>query len=146
MTTSGVLGAVLMIQFEPIAPFGPGGLQIGPGLLGNLDLGGQPLGAVGLALGAGLAAWLEVLLLRRALASRIGPIALPGQHWTRTFGAALGAALAGWSVRLLLPMLHPITTAVFVLGTFGITYFAVAQAVGLKEAQILVSRIARIRR
>jgi putative peptidoglycan lipid II flippase len=138
VSVSAVLGAVLMVQFEPIAPFGQ---QIGPGLLGGLAVGGQPLGAVGLALGAGLAAWIEVTLLRRALTPRIGSIALPAPHWLRMFGAGMAAAGAGWIVRLLLPELHPIPTAGFVLSAFGVTYFAAAHALGLSEAGVVLSRL-----
>jgi putative peptidoglycan lipid II flippase len=141
VSVSAVLGAVLMVQFEPIAPFGAGGPQVGPGLLGGLDIGGRPLGAVGLALGAGLAAWLEVLLLRRALTPRIGSIALPARHWLRMFGAGFAAAGIGWGIRLLLPVLHPVVTAALVLGAFGLTYFAVAHAVGLSEAAVVFSRL-----
>lgn len=137
VAASALLGAGLMLQFEPVAPFGP---QLGPGLLGGLDIGGQPLGAVGLALGAGLAAWIEVALLRRALAGRIGSVALGAALWLKMFAAGASAAAAGWGIRLLLPELHPIVTGAAVLGGFGVTYFAVAHALGVNEATLLVSR------
>jgi putative peptidoglycan lipid II flippase len=145
VTASAILGATLMVQFESIAPFGVAGPTIGPGLLGGFQIGGQPLGAVGLALGTGVAAWIELLLLRRALAPRLGSTALPAHQWLRLFGAAAAAAAAAWAVRLVLPALHPITTAVFVLGAFGITYFAAARAAGLSEAAVVLSKVIRRR-
>jgi putative peptidoglycan lipid II flippase len=140
VTASALLGAGLMIQFEPIAPFGS---QIGPGLFGDLGVGGRPLGAVGLALGAGLAAWIELLLLRRALRPRIGVVAIGAPLWVRMWAAAVAAAAMGWTIRLLLPDLHPVVTGAAVLGGFGATYFGVASALGVQEATWLVARLRR---
>jgi putative peptidoglycan lipid II flippase len=143
VAASAFLGAALMIQFEPVSPFGADGLQLGPGLLGTLAVGGQPLGAVGLAFGAGLAAWIEVLLLRRALARRIGSVALGTSAWLRLFGAAVAAAAVGWGIRLILPELHPVLTAACVLGSFGLTYYSVAHRLGIGEARVVFSRFRR---
>jgi hypothetical protein len=55
--------------------------------------------------------------------------------------AGLAAAGAGWFVRLVLPEVHPIATAAFVLGAFGATYFAAAHALGLSEATTVLSRL-----
>jgi putative peptidoglycan lipid II flippase len=140
VTASALLGAGLMIQFEPIAPFGS---QIGPGLFGDLGVGGRPLGAVGLALGAGLAAWIELLLLRRALRPRIGVVAIGAPLWVRMWAAAVAAAAMGWTILLLLPDLHPVVTGAAVLGGFGATYFGVASALGVQEATWLVARLRR---
>lgn len=139
-----VLGAGLMVQFEPIRPFGEGGFQIGPGLLAGLRIGDQTLGAVGLAFGAGLAAWLELVLLRRALGQRIGAVGVGAPTWMRMFAAALTGAAVGWGVRIALPALHPIIDALFILGAFGITYFALAAALGLGEAQAVFGRVRRL--
>jgi putative peptidoglycan lipid II flippase len=141
VAASAFFGAALMIQFESIAPFGPGGPKIGPGLFGDLAVGGRPLGAVGLALGAGIAAWIELLLLRRALAPRIGNVAIGVSLWLRMIAAALAAAAVGWAIRLLLPDLHPILTGAAVLGGYGVTYFVVAHALGVHEATWLVARL-----
>jgi putative peptidoglycan lipid II flippase len=146
VAVAAVLGASLMLQFEPITPFGADGPRLGPGLLAGARVGGQPLGAVGLALGAGLAAWIELLLLRRALVPRVGSLAAGGHLWLKMFGAAAVAGAAGWGIRLLLPELHPAAAAVFILGGFGATYFGVSTALGLREARTLVSRISVLRR
>jgi putative peptidoglycan lipid II flippase len=143
VAASAVLGAALMLQFEAISPFGPAGPRIGAGLFGDVVIGGQPLGAVGLALGAGIAAWIELLLLGRALAPRIGAVTLGASLWLRMWAAALAAGALGWLVRLLLPELHPILTGAAVLGGFGVTYFGAAHALGIAEAGLLFSRLRR---
>jgi putative peptidoglycan lipid II flippase len=142
VTTSALLGAALMIQFEPIAPFGDGSV-IGPGLLGDVSIEGRRLGAVGLALGAGLAAWIELFLLRRALAPRIGVVSLGPALWWRMIGASAAAVVVAWGIRLLLPGLHPIVTGLLVLGGFGVTYFGVALALDLHEARLVGNRLRR---
>jgi putative peptidoglycan lipid II flippase len=139
-----VLGATLMVQFEPIQPLGSGGPQLGPGLLGGFTLDGRSLGAVGLAIGTGVAAWVELFLLRRALRPRIGSLALGVGMWARMFGAALSGAAVGWGIRIVLPEWHPVIVAALVLGGFGITYFAMSAALGMTEAKAVVGRILRL--
>ncbi len=133
--TAGLLGFGLMVQFEEVQIFG---FSVGPGLMGNARLGDRYLGAVGLALGAGLAGWLEWMLLRRALRQRIGAVGVGGALLGRMFGAAVTAAVAGWAVRWVLPAMHPILQAALVLGTFGMTYYTVAAAFRIAEAQALL--------
>jgi putative peptidoglycan lipid II flippase len=134
------LGALLMVQFEPIAPFGA---PIGPGLFGGWQIGEQPLGAVGLALGTGVAAWVEWVLLRRAVRARVGTVGLDRRVWSQLASAALVAAAAGWMVRLLLPALHPIPLAAGVLGTYGVVYLLLTRWFGLPDARLLVARLER---
>jgi putative peptidoglycan lipid II flippase len=144
VATAAILGATLMIQFEPVQPFG--GVQIGPGIFGQYSIGGRPLGAVGLALGTGLAAWVELFLLRRSLRSRIGGFELDRGLWFRMTLAVLAAATAGWSVRLLVGDLPPILLAIVVFGPFGIVYFGVGAALGVREAEAVVNRLRGITR
>jgi putative peptidoglycan lipid II flippase len=142
--TAAVLGSLLMWQFEPIPALGLAG-----GALAGFTLAGQPLGAVGLATGSGIAAWLEWLLLRRKLRSRIGPVGASVAAMGRMFLAALLAAAAGWGVRLALsavvPDLHPILRAMLVLGAFGVVYFGVAALLGLREVEGLITRVRGLR-
>jgi putative peptidoglycan lipid II flippase len=144
VATAAVIGATLMVQFEPIRPLGADGFQIGPGIFSHITLNGQPLGAVGLALAAGLAAWLELFLIRRALRPRIGSVALGTGLWLRMFGAA-GAALAvGWGIRFMLPPLHPIIAAAIVLSAFGVVYYVVSAVLGISEARVVLDRLRRL--
>lgn len=149
-----LLGFFLMIQFEPVPIdwglelFGARLLDLdvvlGPGVFRDFRIGGQPLGAVGLALGAGIAAWVEWVLLRRALRARIGTVGAGAGPLGRMFAAALAGAAGGWGVRLLVSGLHPIPRAVLVLGVFGVLYFGVAAALGLGEAGAVWGRIGRV--
>ena len=66
-------------------------------------------GAAGLTASAGIAGWVEFLLLRRALNRRIGPTGLPARLAGRSSGARrVAAAAARWAVRLALPAAPPL--------------------------------------
>lgn len=93
--------------------------------------------APGLTVSAGIAGWVEMLLLRRTLNSRIGRTGLPLAYAARLWAAAVAAAGAAWAVKLLLPPLHPILTALFVLGAFGLVFLAAAAAIGIPEVSML---------
>lgn len=138
---SAVLASALMLQFEPIE-----GLGIPAGAFGEMRIGGQPLGAVGLALGSGVAAWIEWLLLRRALRRRLGRVGASGSKLGRMLLAALVAAGAGWGVRLLLPPVHPLLAAAAVFSVYGVVYFGAAAALGLEEVQGVRTRLGRVLR
>jgi putative peptidoglycan lipid II flippase len=139
VAAAATLAAVLMVQFEPIEALG-----IPAGVFGGLRIAGQPLGAVGLAAGSGIAAWIEWALLRRALRRRIGPVGAGAGALARMFVAALAGAAAGWGVRILLPDIGSIPEAVVVFGTYGLVYFAVAAALGLEEIHGVATRVRRL--
>ncbi|MEO6390929.1 MAG: murein biosynthesis integral membrane protein MurJ, partial [Pyrinomonadaceae bacterium] len=103
-------------------------------------------GAVGLTASAGLAGWVEFVLLRRKLNHRIGRSGLPLSFVMKLWGAAFIAAAVGWGVKLALAKihpLHPIPAAAIILGPYGITYFLLASAVGVTEARAVISKILR---
>ena len=139
--SAALLASFLMVQFEPIDALG-----LPAGVFGGMRVGDQPLGPVGLALGSGLAAWIEWTLLRRSLRKRIGPVGASAGKVVRMFVAALVAAAAGWGVRALLPPLHPILVAILVFSVFGIAYFSAAGMLRLEEAQGLGTRLKGLRR
>lgn len=138
VATAALLGFLLMIQFEPVQLFG---FQVGPGLFGDLRIGERRLGAVGLALGAGIAAWVEWALLRNALRSRLGRIGVHASVFIRMFGAALAGAGGAWLIRWLVPTPGPLLAAVLLLGVFGIVYLSLATLLGLGEAGALLDRL-----
>ena len=112
------------------------------GLFGDLRVGDQPLGAVGLALGTGVAAWVEWALLKRALRGRIGAVGAGAGPLGRMFIAALAGAALGWGMRILLPDTLPtLISGALVLGVYGATYFAVAGALGLDQAGAIFRRV-----
>ncbi len=89
------------------------------------------LGAAGLALGASTAAWTEYVLLRRALARRIGSHGPGAGPLARMTLAASLAAAAGVGLQLVLPGAHPIVTALETLVPFGVVYLASASVLGV---------------
>ncbi|HEX5726068.1 MAG TPA: murein biosynthesis integral membrane protein MurJ [Longimicrobiaceae bacterium] len=132
-----VLATVLMLQFESITV---GGTTIPAGVFGDVRIGGQPLGPVGLALGGVTGAWLEWALLKRALRRRIGPVGGRPAMLARMFGAALAAAALGWGVRLLVEGTGPFVQAVLVLGVYGVAYFGIGAALGLEQSGAIFRR------
>jgi putative peptidoglycan lipid II flippase len=138
--TSALVGAFLMLQFEPIEI---GGFSIPAGVFADVRVAGLPLGPVGLALGAALGAWLEWALLRGGLGRRIGAVGAGAGPLTRMFGAALLAAAAGYGVRILSAELHPVFVAALVVAVFGAVYFALARLFGLEEARVVLDSIRR---
>ncbi len=144
-----VVGSVLMIQFEPVTIRS---LVIPAGVFANVRVAGLPLGPVGLALGAAAGAWLEWVLLHRALEKRIGAVGAGASHLVKMFIAAVVAAAAGYgtgyvashsATQIASASLHPVPMAALVLGVFGIVYFVIARALGLTEAEIVMDSVLR---
>lgn len=104
----------------------------------------QRWGVAGLTASAGVAGWVEFLLLRRTLNRRIGQTGLPlsfmGRLWA---GAAIGAGVA-FGIKLLLGQRHPAIIAALVLVPYGLIYFGVTAAMKLPEAQTVVGRFTRV--
>lgn len=106
---------------------------------------GDPLrlGAVGLALGSGAAAWLELFLLRRA-AARSAPGALVpwrdlGRMTLLALAAAVPAALVWWA----LPPLHVALRALAVVGVYALGYLLLARLTGAEELGFWLGRFGR---
>lgn len=89
------------------------------------------LGAAGLAMGSAAGAWLELLLLHRALSARIGPHAPPSRSVTRMTLAAVIAGWVGVTLQVRLPDAHPVVTALETLVPYGVVYLAVVAALGV---------------
>jgi putative peptidoglycan lipid II flippase len=109
-------------------------------------LGVPPLwGAAGLTASAGIAGWVEMLMLRQVLNARIGWTGLPAGYTVRLWFAAGLAAAVAWAIRLVTPSWHPFVTAAVVLAPFGFVYFGVTMALGLPEAAAVLGRFTRRR-
>ncbi len=114
-------------------------LALGAALMFPLDRieagAGLRYGAVGLALGSAVAAWLELGLLRRELGTVIGPHGGGGGTLVRLVLAALLAvgvgASARWGLAAWDPTLHPIPGAVLILGATGGVYLGVTRLLGV---------------
>jgi putative peptidoglycan lipid II flippase len=121
-------------------------LTIGLGYLFALPLPralgiGARWGAAGLTASAGIAGWIEFLLLRRALNRRIGVTGLAARLVAQLWGAGLAAAGLAWGVRLALPAAHPILAALAVLSAYGAVYFLVTDRLGIPEARAVMRRL-----
>jgi len=103
-------------------------------------------GAAGLTASAGVAGWLEMLLLRSTLNGRIGDTGLPLSYVTALWGSAAAAAAGAWAVKLTLPALHPIAAAILILGPYGAAFFAITALLHVPEASALIVRAARLGR
>jgi putative peptidoglycan lipid II flippase len=102
-------------------------------------------GAAGLTASAGIAGWVEFLLLRRSLDRRIGPARLPAGYVLRLWIPGLLGAAAGWGVLLLLgDRFGPIATAVAVLLPFGIVYLGGTLLLKVPLALRLAGRISAV--
>jgi putative peptidoglycan lipid II flippase len=102
-------------------------------------------GAAGLTASAGIAGWAEMLLLRRTLNRRIGRTGLPASYLARLWIAAGSAAGAAWALKVVIPPLHPVLTALAVLTPYGAVFLACTFVLGLPEASNAVKPILRRR-
>jgi putative peptidoglycan lipid II flippase len=98
-------------------------------------------GAAGLTASAGVAGWVEMLMLRRTMNVRIGRTGLPVSYVAKLWTSAIAGAAAGWGIKIALPALHPIVAGVVILGTYGLVYFGVAVALGISETKSALNLI-----
>ena len=101
-------------------------------------------GVAGLTASAGIAGWIEFALLRRTLNRRIGKTGLAPSYVIKLWLAAFLAASIGWGLKLLVGNIHPVPLAAIVLGGYGISYFAVASALGIPASRAIVGRLLRL--
>jgi putative peptidoglycan lipid II flippase len=98
-------------------------------------------GAAGLTASAGLAGWVEMLLLRSTLNARIGRTGLPAAYVAQLWGSAMAGAAVAWGVKIVLPPAHPILTAIAVLGPYGLVFLAMTLALRIPEARTALARV-----
>lgn len=111
--------------------------------------GDKPFGAIGLTASAGMAGWVEFLMLRRALARRIGSVKLAPSFLGRLWIAAICGSIAGLGLDYVLhPHMHGlplphILEAMMVAGVFGIIYFAATMILGVEESKATLRRFSK---
>ena len=100
-------------------------------------------GAAGLTASAGIAGWVEMLLLRAKMNARIGRTGLPAAYLAQLWGSALAGTAVAWGVKLALPPLHPIVSALLVLGPYGAVFLAMTLLLRIPEASTTLARVVR---
>jgi putative peptidoglycan lipid II flippase len=98
-------------------------------------------GAAGLTASAGIAGWVEFMLLRRALNARIGETGLPAALVAKLWGAGGVAAAAAWSLRAAVSPGHPVLAALALLSVYGGVYFLITDRLGIPEAATVLRRL-----
>ncbi|MDR1726894.1 MAG: murein biosynthesis integral membrane protein MurJ [Acidobacteriota bacterium] len=107
-------------------------------------LGVEPrLGLAGLTASAGVAAWVEFALLRRALNRRIGRTGIGPALLVRLWGAAAAAAAAAFALKQWTQGLPPLASAPSVLALFGALYFTAAALLKVPEAAGILAAVRR---
>ena len=102
-------------------------------------------GAAGLTASAGIAGWVEMLMLRRTLNSRIGDTGLPFDYVVKLWTAAIAGAIVAWLLKLTLPPTHPAIAAVLILGPYGLIFLGTTILMRIPEASLAASRFLRRR-
>jgi putative peptidoglycan lipid II flippase len=101
-------------------------------------------GAAGLTASAGIAGWVEMLMLRRTLNSRIGHTGLPFDYVAKLWVAAIAGAAVAWLVQLALPAkLYPPFAAVLILSPYGAVFIGATFLLRIPEASGAISRLRR---
>jgi putative peptidoglycan lipid II flippase len=103
-------------------------------------------GAAGLTASAGIAGWMEMLLLRHTMNRRIGPTGLPAIYLARLWTAAALGAAVGWGVKLAAPAMNPVFMAAIVLVPYGVTFFAATFVFGVPEVSDLLAQVKKLAR
>ncbi|MCX5744218.1 MAG: murein biosynthesis integral membrane protein MurJ, partial [Proteobacteria bacterium] len=108
---------------------------------------GAVWGGFGLTASAGVAAWVEFLLLERWLSAQIGKVPIPTRLGLGALGAALLAGGAGYGASWLAIVvgLPGWLAALGAIGTFGVVYLGVMIAAKVPEAAAFTRRLRRRR-
>ena len=104
----------------------------------------QSWGTAGLTASAGIAGWIEFLLLRQKMNQIIGKTGLEIVFTSKLWFAASLAALVGFLLKKPTSQMNPIFEAVIILGTFGIIYFSVTAYFKISESLVIFRRITKL--
>ena len=98
-------------------------------------------GAAGLTASAGIAGWVEMLLLRSTLNARIGPSGVPARYIAKLWTAALAGAALGWGTKIAVPISQPIAEAIVVIGVYGVGFLAMTLVLRIPESSTAIARL-----
>jgi putative peptidoglycan lipid II flippase len=102
-------------------------------------------GTAGLTASAGIAGWLEFLLLRNALHKRIGAVPSGASRILRLWLVAIAAAVVGYGIKRVLPFHRPLLVGPCVLIPYAALYLAAAQWMGIASMGALTRLFSRRR-
>src|SRR4051812_31828030 len=97
-------------------------------------------GVAGLTASAGIAGWVEFVLLRSRLGRRIGRAPMSLEFLAKVWGSAAVAVEVVYLLKARLAGLHPIPLAVVVLGGYGLLFFGIAALLRVQEVAGLLRR------
>jgi putative peptidoglycan lipid II flippase len=97
-------------------------------------------GVAGLTVSAGIAGWVEFVLLRRTLNRRIGRTGLPLSFVVKLWLGAFAGAAVAWAIKIAVGARHPVIVAALVLIPYGLVYFAVVGLLKVPEANVVIRR------
>jgi putative peptidoglycan lipid II flippase len=100
-------------------------------------------GVAGLTISAGIASWVEFTLLQRGICRRVGQVGVPVPFLAQVWIAALIAAAAARALLMAIGQRGHIVLAIFVLGLYGVVFFAVCMAMKLPEADTMLGLLRR---
>jgi putative peptidoglycan lipid II flippase len=100
-------------------------------------------GVAGLTASAGVAGWVEFLLLRHALAQRIGDTSLSPSFTIRLWSVAISAATVAYFIKLGIGINHPYLLGCLALPVYGALYFAGTALLGIAESRATIESVTR---
>jgi putative peptidoglycan lipid II flippase len=104
------------------------------------------LGAAGLTASAGIAGWIEFLLLRRKLHQKIGKVPGGGGQILRLWAAAACAAVLSLALKYPTTQLrirYPMVLGLGLIATYGTVYLGATWLLGVEQARELVGKLRR---
>jgi putative peptidoglycan lipid II flippase len=101
-------------------------------------------GVAGLTVSAGIAGWVEFLLLRWKLHQRIGAVQPTGTFLGKLWLSAGVSASVAWAIKLAIGHLHPVVFGIAVLIPYGVAYLLITSLLRVPEAQMMLGRLRRL--
>ena len=102
-------------------------------------------GVAGLTLSAGIAGWVEFVLLRQSLHRQIGSVPYSLTRVSKLWIAAVLAAAAGFGIKKVLPFHAPLLVGPAVLLPYGMIYLLLAHVMGISTVREALAALRRRR-
>lgn len=102
-------------------------------------------GVAGLTASAGIAGWVEFLLLRWRLHQRIGAVQPASAFLAKLWMSAAISAAGAWAIKLGIGHHRPRLMAIAILVPYGLIYFAITSLLKIPEGQQVLARLTRRR-